>query len=126
MDHPNWKDTEALRASRPDKPAKTTLFETARFFADVWVLAPGQSQAAHRHASEDKLYHVLSGRGRALTAGVWLDVQPGQTVFCPAGDDHALTNPGPENLRVLVFMAPHPRPPATARTHPHDPAGEQR
>lgn len=107
------RDTSAVRATRPDKPAKVNLFETARFFADVWVLRPGQTQAPHRHEREDKLYHVLSGRGRVLSGVEEHEVGPGQLAFCPAGEDHGVTALGPEDLRLLVIMAPHPKPPAT-------------
>lgn len=107
------KDAEAVREGRTDKPAKVNLFETARFFADVWVLRPGQAQAPHRHEREDKLYAVLSGRGRARTGTREHEVRAGHVVFCPAGEDHAVENPGPEDLRLLVFMAPHPKPRAT-------------
>lgn len=103
------KDLTSVRAGRADKPAKVNLFETARFFADVWVLQPGQTQAPHRHEREDKLYQVLSGRGRVTTGTEQHEVGAGAVVFCPAGEDHAVTNPGPEDLRLFVFMAPHPR-----------------
>ena len=106
------KDVEAVREGRPDKPLKVNLFETARFFADVWVLKAGQAQTPHRHAGEDKLYQVLSGVGRVTSGGRVHDVRAGHVVFCPAGEDHAVENPGPGDLRLLVFMAPHPRPPA--------------
>jgi mannose-6-phosphate isomerase-like protein (cupin superfamily) len=105
------KDLNAAREGRADKPAKTNLFETARFFADVWVLRAGQAQAPHHHEREDKLYQVLSGRARVRTGAEEHDVGAGAVVFCPAGEDHAVANPGPEDLRLLVFMAPHPRPP---------------
>jgi mannose-6-phosphate isomerase-like protein (cupin superfamily) len=98
-----------VRAGRADKPSKVNLFETARFFADVWVLQPGQSQTPHRHEREDKLYQVLSGRGRVTTGADRHEVGAGAVVFCPAGEDHAVENPGPEDLRLFVFMAPHPR-----------------
>jgi quercetin dioxygenase-like cupin family protein len=111
MNRSRLADTDIVRATRPDKPAKHNLFETARFFADVWVLAPGQAQSAHRHATEDKLYQVLSGRGRVTSGAERHDVRAGHVVFCPAGDDHAVENPGPDDLRLLVFMAPHPKPP---------------
>ena len=35
---------------------------------------------------------------------------PGEAVFAPAGSSHAVHNPGPDPLTLLVFMAPHPRP----------------
>ena len=111
MDAPRLRDTNLIREGRADKPAKTNLFETPRFFADVWVLRPGQAQAPHRHAGEDKLYHVLSGRGEAVSGAHVYAVGPGEIVFCPAGEDHAVRALGPEDLRLLVVMAPHPRPP---------------
>jgi mannose-6-phosphate isomerase-like protein (cupin superfamily) len=102
------RDTTEVVEGRADKPAKTNLFQTPRFFADVWVLRPGQAQKAHRHAGEDKCYHVLSGRGVVASGAESIPVGPGQIVFCPAGEDHGVRNEGPEDLRLLVFMAPHP------------------
>lgn len=107
-------DTGTVREGRPDKLAKVSLFETARFFADVWVLRAGQAQEPHRHGGEDKLYHVLSGRGRVTTGAEQHVVGPGEIVFCPAGEDHGVRNDGPEDLRLLVVMAPHPKPPPRA------------
>jgi quercetin dioxygenase-like cupin family protein len=109
MDASRLRDTNLVRDGRADKPAKTTLFETPRFFADVWVLQPGQSQTPHRHGGEDKLYHVLSGRGEATSGTHVHEVGPGEIVFCPAGEDHAIRALGPDDLRLLVFMSPHPR-----------------
>jgi quercetin dioxygenase-like cupin family protein len=104
------KDTGLVREAAADKPRKVNLFQTERFFADVWVLAPGQSQAPHRHGGEDKLYHVLSGRGEVTVGAAVHRVGPGWAVFCPAGEDHGVRSEGPEDLRLLVFMAPHPSP----------------
>ena len=112
MDTRRVLDTNAIREGRADKPAKVNLFETARFFADVWVLRPGQAQAPHLHRGEDKCYHVLSGRGRVTSGAALAEVGPGEIVFCPAGEEHGVVNPGPDDLRLLVIMAPHPRPPA--------------
>lgn len=106
------RDTTPITQSRPDKPAKVTLFETARFFCDVWVLRPGQAQAPHLHAHEDKLYQVLSGRARAASGSTVVEVGAGEVVFCPAGELHGIEALGPADLRVLVLMTPHPRPPA--------------
>jgi quercetin dioxygenase-like cupin family protein len=103
------RDTGTIREGRAEGVAKTNLFESPRFFVDVHVLRPGQSHRPHRHAGEDKVYHVLSGRGVVLAGGRQHRVGPGWTVWCPEGDDHGVTNEGPEDLRLLVFMAPHPR-----------------
>jgi quercetin dioxygenase-like cupin family protein len=105
-------DLTAVRGAVPGKMRKVSLFETARCFADVYVLGPGQSQAAHVHAGSDKVYTVLSGRGTVRVGEVVHAVREGHAVFCPAGASHAVENAGPEDLRLLVFMAPHPKPPA--------------
>lgn len=104
------RDTNAITEGREEKLAKHGLFETANFFADVYVLRPGQAQAVHEHAGEDKCYHVLSGRGRVTSGAEVFDAGPGTIVWCPAGAPHGVENPeGGEDLRLLVFMAPHPR-----------------
>lgn len=114
MGHERVRDTNAITQSRADKPAKVTLFETGRFFCDVWVLRPGQAQAPHLHAREDKLYQVLSGRARATSGTHVVEVGPGEVVFCPAGEAHGIEALGPGDLRLLVVMTPHPRPPGGA------------
>jgi quercetin dioxygenase-like cupin family protein len=105
------KDTAAIAARGDGKPTKANLFETERFFLDLHLLASGQAQAPHRHEGQDKCLFVLAGRGIVLAGGREHPVGPGQVVFCPAGDEHGVRNDGPEELRLLVFMAPHPKPP---------------
>ena len=103
------KDTRTITAGRDEKMAKHNLFETPRFFADVYVLRPGQCQALHAHAGEDKCYYVLSGTGVVIAGSERHRVEPGEIVWCPAGEDHGVENEGPEDFRLLVFMAPRPR-----------------
>ena len=105
------KDTAAIVGGAADKMRKASLFETSRFFLDVYVLAPGQAQAPHSHAGSDKVYAVLSGSGAVRVGAQRFPVRPGHAVFCPAGSDHGVENAGPDDLRLLVFMAPHPKPP---------------
>lgn len=105
------KDTTAITEGRAEKLAKHGLFETPRFFADVYVVRPGQAQAIHKHAAEDKCYFVLSGRAQVVSGSETHEVGPGQIVFCPAGEDHGVENTADDtDLRLLVFMAPHPKP----------------
>jgi quercetin dioxygenase-like cupin family protein len=95
-------------AFSPEKMKKTNLVDTANLFCDVYGLEPGQSQAGHRHAVGDKLYYVLSGTGRISVGADERTVAPGDLVCAPAGSDHAVHNPGPERLALLVVMAPKP------------------
>ena len=106
------KDTAAVVGGADAKMRKVNLFETKRFFCDVYVLAKGQSQTPHTHADSDKVYSVLSGRGTVRVGATAHPVRAGHVVFCPSGAEHGVENEGPEDLRLLVFMAPHPKPPA--------------
>jgi mannose-6-phosphate isomerase-like protein (cupin superfamily) len=105
------RDVAAVTGAAKDRLRKVSLFETARFFCDVYVAGPGQSQAAHAHAASDKVYVVLSGAGTVTVGDARHAVREGHAVFCPAGATHGVENPGPGDLRLLVFMAPHPKPP---------------
>ena len=98
----------------PGKMKKNPLFATERFFCDVYAFEPGQSQAGHRHAESDKVYYVLHGTGRFRVDDAERDLGSGAAIFCPAGSDHSVTNPGPDRLALLVFMAPPPEKPAGA------------
>ncbi|MFL5300522.1 MAG: cupin domain-containing protein [Anaeromyxobacteraceae bacterium] len=81
-------DVKRLDVRRFDagKMQKLNLFETPRFFCDVYCLEPGQAQKPHRHEGADKVYAVLA----------------------PAGLDHGVENAGPARAALLVFMAPRP------------------
>ncbi len=103
-----FKDARAAAAFAPDKLKKVNLFETGRMFCDVYGLRPGQEQTAHAHAGSDKVYFVLDGVGLFRVGDLEREAGPGVAVFAPAGQAHAVRNPGPTPLSVLVFMAPKP------------------
>jgi quercetin dioxygenase-like cupin family protein len=91
-----------------EKMKKVGLIDTPNLFCDAYCFEPGQEQAGHRHAVGDKLYFVISGAGRIRVGDRERDVGPGDLVCAPAGDDHAVGNPGPGRLVLLVMMAPKP------------------
>ncbi len=105
-----FKDARAAAAFAPDKMKKVNLFETERMFCDVYGLTPGQEQTAHAHAGSDKVYLVLEGTGVFRIAEQERSVSSGHAVMAPAGASHAVRNPGPGPLVLLVFMAPKPGP----------------
>ena len=47
-----------------EKLKKVSLFDTEKFFCDVYCFEPGQSQKVHSHEGSDKIYYVLEGRVR--------------------------------------------------------------
>ena len=103
-----FRSLAAVLRFDPAKMKKNGLFASERFFCDVYAFEPGQEQAGHRHAESDKVYYVLEGTGEIAVDGVTRSLGPGGAVWCPAGSDHGVRNPGPERLALLVFMAPPP------------------
>lgn len=91
-----------------DKMQKLNLFETERFFCDVYCLEPGQEQKAHAHAGSDKVYAVLEGEVEARIGAETALLGPGDAVHAPAGSEHGVKNRGPARAALLVFMAPRP------------------
>jgi quercetin dioxygenase-like cupin family protein len=91
-----------------EKLQKVALFESSRFFCDLYCLTPGQSQRMHSHAESDKVYYVLSGRATIQVGEEVAEVEPGVAVLAPAGLPHGVDNRSAGSVTVLVFMAPPP------------------
>jgi mannose-6-phosphate isomerase-like protein (cupin superfamily) len=103
-------DIKKLDVRRFDaaKMQKLNLFETPRFFCDVYCLEPGQAQKPHRHDDADKVYAVLEGAVVVRIGAETAPLAPGEAALAPAGLDHGVENPGPARAALLVFMAPRP------------------
>jgi mannose-6-phosphate isomerase-like protein (cupin superfamily) len=97
-----------VRRFAPEGLQKLNLFQTPRFFADVYCLEPGQEQKAHAHEGSDKVYAVLEGRARVRVGEEEEELGPQQAALAPSGAAHGVSNPGPDRLVLLVFMAPLP------------------
>ncbi|HEX9445395.1 MAG TPA: cupin domain-containing protein [Candidatus Binatia bacterium] len=91
-----------------DKMKKNGLFETDRFFCDLYCFEPGQSQAPHAHDGSDKIYYVVEGKGRFQIGGENRELGAREIAMAPSGEKHGVENPGPDRLVLLVFMAPKP------------------
>ena len=101
--------TVATRSRFADeKMQKVSLFESDRFFVDLYCLKPGQAQQVHSHVGSDKVYYILSGRATVRVGPEQQELAPGQAVLAPAGEEHGVRNAGEEPLTLLVFMAPKP------------------
>ena len=91
-----------------EKMKKHNLFQTARFFCDVYCFEPAQEQKGHVHQDQDKVYLVLEGEGRFRIGNEERVLGAGQGTMAPAGEPHGVLNHTSHQLRVLVFMAPNP------------------
>src|ERR1051326_1346419 len=91
-----------------DKMQKVPLFDSAKYFCDLYCLKPGQDQRIHSHAESDKIYYVLQGKGTFHIGGEEQELGPGEIVVARAGDPHGVRNAASEDLVLLVFMIPRP------------------
>jgi quercetin dioxygenase-like cupin family protein len=91
-----------------DKMQKIPLFDSARYFCDLYCLKPGQDQRIHSHAESDKIYFVLRGKGSFHIAGSEKELGAGEAVIARPGDAHGVKNVSGDDLVLLVFMTPRP------------------
>lgn len=91
-----------------EKMKKNNLFETTRFFCDIYCFEPGQEQKGHIHGNQDKVYIVLEGEGTFQVGAEKRVLGSGQGTMAPAGEEHGVKNHTAQRLKVLVFVAPNP------------------
>ncbi len=103
-----FRDLDEASKYAQEKMSKNNIFSTERMFCDVYCFEPGQTQKAHSHDGSDKVYYVLEGTGTISIGAESRSVSAGSAVLAPSGEPHGVVNPGPERLRLLVFMAPLP------------------
>jgi quercetin dioxygenase-like cupin family protein len=101
------KISDAMQFSA-EKMKKNGIFETERFFCDLYCFEPGQTQPAHTHEGSDKVYYVVKGKGLFQVGGEERQLGEGEIAMAPSGQKHGVTNNGAERLVVLVYMAPKP------------------
>jgi mannose-6-phosphate isomerase-like protein (cupin superfamily) len=104
------KKVTDLESFNEDAMVKVNVFETPRFFCDIYCLRPGQSQKVHSHAANDKLYYIVRGEATVIVGSESRALRAGEIVLAPAGEPHGVTNESGADAVCLVFMAPHPRP----------------
>jgi len=100
------KEIDKVTAFSQEKMKKINLFETERVLCDVYCLEPGQAQKPHSHDDSDKIYMVLSGQVRVRVGDEERMMGRNEIVIAPAGSEHGISNPGPDRLVLLVFLAP--------------------
>jgi quercetin dioxygenase-like cupin family protein len=101
------KIEELIRFS-DEKMQKLPVFESPKYFCDLYCLKSGQDQRIHRHSESDKIYFVLRGKGLFHIAGEERQLTTGEAVIARPGEDHGVKNSAAEDLVLLVFMMPRP------------------
>jgi quercetin dioxygenase-like cupin family protein len=93
---------------KPEKFYKTTLFRGEYLMVGLNCLEPGQVQAVHDHADQDKFYYVIEGAGEFAVGDQVTTVGPGHVVWAEAGVPHGVENKGHERLVIFMGIAPSP------------------
>jgi quercetin dioxygenase-like cupin family protein len=91
-----------------EKMKKNNLFQTPRFFCDIYCFEPGQEQKGHVHGEQDKVYLVLEGEGTFQVGSESKILGQGFGTLAPAGEEHGVKNHTNQRLKLLVFVAPNP------------------
>ena len=99
---------ESLAHFSDEKMQKIPLFDSTKYFCDLYCLKPGQDQRIHSHAESDKIYFVLRGKGNFHIAGQEKELGPDEIVVARPGEPHGVRNATNEDLVLLVFMTPRP------------------
>ena len=108
MEHPSAIRPEAHAVFDAAKMGKATLFRSERILVGLNCFEPGQEHALHAHAGMDKLYLVVSGRGRFVLEDRELPMEAGVMLVAPQGVPHGIRNAGSGRLVVLAVLAPAP------------------
>ena len=86
-------------------------------------LPPGSAEIAHRHHHAHQIFYVLAGTLTVHLPDRTITALPGDAVDVPPGLAHLVENPGPDDLRLLLFSAPDTagdRHPVALTGHPGD------
>ena len=97
-----------LQQFNSEKMRKNNVFQTERFFCDIYCFEPGQDQKGHVHRDQDKVYIVLEGQGTFQVGAEQRVLVAGQGTLASAGKEHGVKNHTSGRLKVLVFVAPNP------------------
>lgn len=103
-------DLEALARFSADKMQKVPLFDSEKYFCDLYCLRPGQDQRVHTHQESDKIYVVVRGAGTFHIGGEECELKSGQAAIARPGEAHGVRNLSEQDLILLVFMTPKPEP----------------
>lgn len=84
-------------------------FTVERYPCTAEVLDPrvvripaGKCNNRHKHAHET-LFYLISGTGKVLVGEIWVQVGPGDAVFCPRWAIHQTHNTGTDELVLLAI-----------------------
>lgn len=104
----NFKNYHDYVGIKPDKFYKATLFQGEMMMVGLNCFKPGQIQAIHDHADQDKVYMVLEGTAHFTVGDEAREAEAGEIIWAAAGIPHGVENRGNTQVVLLVCIAPPP------------------
>jgi len=106
-----FRQAEAKRLALPGRQAleivcrETGARSVTLRLVEIPVPQPGEApRAAHRHRDFEECIFVLSGRGTTFADSGEYRLEPGDTIWVPAGENHVTRNTGDQSLVLLSFF----------------------
>ena len=81
-------------------------FGSAHLAVTLVEAAAGSRQDLHTHQDGEQVYVIVAGRGVMIVGREEREVVAGTLVFIPPGEEHAIHNPGPEQLVYVSATSP--------------------
>ncbi len=104
IEDPDWKERDAPPGFRAFRARIGYELGSERIGASMWKLPPGEAAYPfHFHYADEELVFVLSGRPTLRTPEGTRELEPGEVVHFPLGEEgaHQVSNPTDEEVRFL-------------------------
>jgi mannose-6-phosphate isomerase-like protein (cupin superfamily) len=101
-------EVNAARRFSPERANRFGLIDRPRLVCELVCLEPGQREPRREQATSDEMYYIVEGQG-VMRVGIHeYEIGAGQALVVPPQMEHWLSNPGPDRLTALAFVAPKP------------------
>jgi uncharacterized cupin superfamily protein len=106
IETPNFDERREQDGFRALRARISRQVGAERLGVSLWEVPPGQAAYPyHAHLSEEELVIVLAGRPSLRTAEGWRELEQGEVVSFPRGEQgvHQIVNRSDETVRFLAF-----------------------
>ena len=108
IERPNFDQPREHDGFRARRAGISRQAGAERLGLSLWEVLPGQAAYPyHAHLAEEELVIVLSGRPSLRTPEGWRELEQGEVVSFPRGEQgaHQIVNRTDETLRFLAFSS---------------------
>lgn len=91
-----------------EKPIRVNVIDRPRLTCELVCMEPDQKEERQTFDVSDNLYVVVEGRCVIRTGVSEHELGVHDALVVPPGVEHWITNPGPERVTIMAFVAPKP------------------